>query len=67
MITYLTKPDCIIVKLEGKEVGTIRLVTALGGYQYFPKNSESGNEIYSTIFEVKQSLEAGIFFSLGFF
>ena len=56
MITYKRK-DAVneIVFLELKRVGMIRRV--MNGWQYFPKNSKNGSEIFKTILECKYSLE----------
>ena len=53
MIEYI---ENIIVKLDGKRVGTIKKVE--GGYQYFPKgNNKLFGAIYQSIDDVKNSLK----------
>lgn len=56
MITYgKFDGNQMVVHLEGKKVGDIHKVE--GGYQYFPNNQTKGGEIFSTIADVKLSLE----------
>ena len=43
-----------IVKLEGKVVGTIKEVKS--GWQYFPKGSKTGGEIFTSKFTCMHSL-----------
>ena len=45
----------ISVRVDGKIVGTIKLVD--GGFQYFPLKHKQGGEIFKTIKEVQTSLE----------
>ena len=54
MIEYT---ENVIVKLDGKVVGTIKEVPT--GYQYFPKGSKTagGGVIFATLGDVKYSLE----------
>ncbi len=44
----------IPVRLNGKRVGIINPVE--GGWQYFPKNSKCGGEVFKTIDLVQKSL-----------
>jgi hypothetical protein len=53
-IEYKINKNNISVKLSGMVVGHIKPV--LGGYQYFPKGSKTGGEIYKTIEKVKKTL-----------
>jgi hypothetical protein len=56
MIEYIEKPSKILlVKCDGKRVGTIRPVD--GGWKYFPLNSKEGGLVYSSIKLVQKSLE----------
>lgn len=50
----LTFETNIKVKLDGKYIGDIKSVA--GGYQYFPKGSKTGGDIYATIQSCKDSL-----------
>lgn len=43
------------VFLDGKRVGSIQHKES--GYQYFPKNSREGGEVFSTLADCKRSLE----------
>lgn len=47
----------IRVKLNGKRMGSIKLVE--GGFRYFPKGSKKGfaGELFKTVREVQRSLE----------
>ena len=61
MIQYLYtegKKPCetepLLVKVDGKISGEIRKVD--GGYQYFPKGSKTGGEIFSSVTLVQRSL-----------
>tara|TARA_R110000772_G_C13310332_1_gene440630 strand:- start:32212 stop:32409 length:198 start_codon:yes stop_codon:yes gene_type:complete len=45
----------ILVRLDGKLVGYIHNV--YGGYKYYPVGDGSGGETFSTVSEVKKSLE----------
>ena len=58
MIEYILKKNKkhLQVCLDGKICGEIREVT--GGYQYFPKGSKVGGDVYPTLEEVKHSLES---------
>lgn len=47
-----TKP--LIVKLDRKVVGEIHKVG--GGYQYFPKESKTGGEIFRSLYDTQMSL-----------
>ena len=51
----LTYEEIIAVRLDGKIVGSIKEVHE--GYQYFPKGSMHGGEIFATANAVKLSLE----------
>ena len=53
MITY---EDNIIVRLDGKIIGTIKSVKG-GGYRYHPKGSKVTGDLMATIQAVKGSLE----------
>lgn len=50
-ITFETK---VKVRLDGKYIGDIKSVK--GGYQYFPKGSKSGGDIYPRLELCKNSL-----------
>jgi hypothetical protein len=39
---------------DGLRIGTIKMVP--GGWQYFPKGSETGGKVFETVVEVKRSL-----------
>lgn len=56
MITYIEKPYGIIVRLDGKRVGTI--LKDPDGYYYLPYGSTTKGQVYSTLAEVKRSLES---------
>lgn len=43
------------VYLGNRRIGTIRKVKL--GYQYFPKGSDNGGDVYVSIEQVKRSLE----------
>lgn len=45
----------VAVFLEGRRVGTIRPL--LAGFRYFPLGSRTGGDKYTTLAEVKRSLE----------
>lgn len=51
-ISYETK---VTVKLDGKIIGHIQEKN--GGFAYFPKGSKDHGEIFSSISDVKKSLE----------
>jgi len=56
-ITYeVLKRGNIKVKLGGKTVGTIQLIS---GYQYFPLKSKEGEDIFTTLEGCQKSLEDG--------
>jgi len=46
------------VKLDGKHIGDIKEKRGLMGftYQYFPKGSKAGGEVYPSLQSCKQSL-----------
>jgi hypothetical protein len=55
-ITYTPLPDKTIqVKVEGKATGKIKPVD--GGFAYFPKASKLQGATFSTVREVRDSLE----------
>lgn len=60
-------PETIKVYLDGRHIGEIREVEkgesmlhgiTIFGYQYFPKGSKTGGEIFDTLTQCKGSLEA---------
>lgn len=55
MLTFELKSR-IIVKLAKKIVGEIK--TVKGGYQYFPKGSKTGGEVYKSLDSCMKSLES---------
>jgi len=55
MITYKEIEETIVY-LDGKKVGIIKRV--IGGYQYFPKGSKKGGEVFFLLSSVKKSLES---------
>jgi hypothetical protein len=44
------------VKLDGKVIGSIRIVQ--GGFTYFPRNSRQHGEVFKSVAEVQRSLES---------
>ncbi len=56
MITYKRDDVDVIVHLDGKRVGTIRMV--LNGYRYFPEGKSKGGELFPTLSAAKESLES---------
>ncbi len=60
MITYKASaaiPQRITVLLEGRVVGHIKTSRDPRGFQYCPKGSKVKGEVFSTIDEVKRSVE----------
>lgn len=53
-LTY-TEDTQVIVRLDGKIVGAIRLTA--GGWQYTPKGAKTGGDFYPTLGLCKASLE----------
>ena len=47
----------IKVMLDGKYVGNIFKVSN-GGYQYFPKGSKTGGDVWTKLYDLKNDLEA---------
>lgn len=54
MIEYVETVK-IVVKLDKKIIGEIKKVD--GGFQYFPKGSKTGGDIFITLNKCKYSLE----------
>ena len=43
------------VRVDGRACGEIRKVS--GGFQYYPKGSKTGGEVFTTVKQVQQDLE----------
>lgn len=56
MITFQKCKGVYKVYLSGQKVGQINSVKG-GGFQYTPKGQKEGGEVFTTVDEVKQSLE----------
>lgn len=58
MSSSITFETTVKVKLDGKHVGDIKEVKTISGlaYQYFPKGSKVGGELYPSLQSCKQSL-----------
>jgi hypothetical protein len=56
MIEYLLSNGNMKVRLDGKIVGSIHAFN--GGFQYFPKGSKTGGELFPSLEACKRSLEA---------
>ena len=52
---WTTVAEVEAVFLEGKKVGEIKKV--VGGWQYFPKGSKQGGDIFKKISECEDSLK----------
>lgn len=65
MITYKKVNRNIRVYLDGRAIGTIRLVAAKvldtgkvqSGYRYFPNGQREGGEVFDTVEACKKSLD----------
>ena len=56
MIEYINNmPSGHLVKLDGKFVGEIKRF--MSGWQYWPKNSKTGGEMFKSLQDCKNSLE----------
>lgn len=55
MITIIPDGKNCKVKLEGKIVGAIKQVK--GGFQYFPKGSKNGGEVFPLLRDCVRSLQ----------
>ena len=56
MISYIYYRNNVDVYLDGKHVGVIKQEE--GGYRYYPGKSKRGGELFTTIQQVRNSLES---------